>query len=731
MRNEIVNPLFESLVKRAEGYVHPSVSEAGVSLDKGLGFAAYNRTIITIVKGLISDFSYAINTYPATKIQREFKSTFKTNLAAIGNKINTVKTAELQTSEVVLPGIEAEYTRFKNSISKETEYDPKMFEQWIGLFDKMMNARKSAISDIIKKMGEISTVEDKGSLPDVIRLSLQKYIESFSNEIKIVESAYVENEYNSDRVLEHLSNSNVCVDFKTYSKIVNEGIFDFIIGSKKDRQANRGRKDLITKTETLKARLDSVMARIAASRNDASEKSLKALDKEATFNNIYKRINSIEGKYGEGVDPKGINWDEETKRLNAVTMLFNNELQEFEDLYKDEVEGTQDYANVLIAIPTLKDHLDRAEGAKNSLSTESLNVQNNYKIKLSADAAAAAEAAKKKKEEEKPEEEKPGKSEFQIKEPIKRGSKDKDNIKKFQKLTIDKMKGLKGKSKEYDKFAKYGADGIFGKSTDAFIKFLKKGFKIKDTSSDITQELIDKISSDDGKINDSYSYPYSLHEEFDLKAARGESSEDGPKATTKEDVKTAKSALKGNAKEIMKSAPKLSADTVKKEIDSAVAKAKEEWSKDQAVKELKEIGAKENPDYGKNGQMAVATATGIRFYSNGVALRLFDKKMGTYSVKNDEFKGDDGSKDKLSILMKSGIPSKYAVAFGKFNSDPAKACKDCLSWSNDTITILNSAFKITYNKSLDKYLAGKLSTWYSGVNDDVDKFRKKFASVLS
>ena len=81
--------------------------------------------------------------------------------------------------------------------------------------------------------------------------------------------------------------------------------------------------------------------------------------------------------------------------------------------------------------------------------------------------------------------------------------------------------------------------------------------------------------------------------------------------------------------------------------------------------------------------------------------------------------------------MKTGIPSKYAVAFGKFNSDPAKACKDCLSWSNDTISILNSAFKITYNKSLDKYLAGKVSTWYGGVNDDVDKFRKKFTSVLS
>jgi hypothetical protein len=82
-------------------------------------------------------------------------------------------------------------------------------------------------------------------------------------------------------------------------------------------------------------------------------------------------------------------------------------------------------------------------------------------------------------------------------------------------------------------------------------------------------------------------------------------------------------------------------------------------------------------------------------------------------------------------LAKSGIPFKFSNAFSQFQYDPAKACKDYKGWSAGTVSILNKAFKITYNKSLDKHLANKLSTWYGSVNDDVDAFRKKFASVLS
>jgi len=512
MRNEIVNPLFESLMKRAEMYVHPSISEAGTSPSKGLSFAAYARTQIKIVQGFISDFSDAIMTYPPTAIARDFKKTFKTNLAAIGSKIDTVKTVDIQSVGIV-NGISAEYDRFKAEIAKEKEYDPKIFAEWISYFDKMMEEEKTAIVEINKKMDEINKLEKQGEHPTEIANALQEYIKTFSEEIK--ESVYPKISYNSNSVLEYLSDNNICVDFKTYSKIVNEGIFDFVIGSKKDREANRNRKDLIIKTEALKSRLDSVMNRIAAARNDAGSKGLKILDKEATFNDIYKRINSIESKYGEGVDPKGVNFGEETKRLNDVTELFNNQLKEFDTEFAKQQQSSDDYSNVMIAVPTLKGHLDKATGSKNSLRDVSQQAQNNYKIKLSTDAAAAAEAAKKKKEEEKPEVTGSGKSDLQIKEPIKQGSKDKENIKKFQQLVVDKMKSLKGK-KPYDNLAaSSGQFGNFGNKTAAVVKYLKSGFKMKDKSSDITQELIDKISSDDGKINDSLL----INEEFDVKAA--------------------------------------------------------------------------------------------------------------------------------------------------------------------------------------------------------------------
>jgi hypothetical protein len=510
MRNEIVNPLFESLMKRAEMYVHPSISEA--SVDQGLGYVPYARTMITLVQELIGNFTYAISTYPPTKIARDFKKSFKTNLAATGAKIETTKLIHDQTNGIVLVDIDAEYTRFKAEIANEKEYDPKIFGEWLALFDKMMAEEKAALAILTKKIKEIGEII--GSHPDEIASGIKNYIKDFSDGIKIEESLYKEISYNSDNILENLSNNKVCVDFKTYSKILNEGIFDFAIGTKEERANNKRRKGLITDVEALKARLDSVMNTIAAARNTPL-KNLKCLDFEATFNNIYKRVNSFEATFGEGINPKNVNWGEEEKTFIPILKLFNDKEDVFNKQYNEEKQASGDYANVLIAIPELKDHTDRADGAKKSLETEALKAMSNYKIKLSTDAAAAAEAAKKKKDDEEKKDEPSGKSDLQIKEPIKQGSKDKENIKKFQQLVVDKMKSLKGK-KPYDNLAASTSQfGNFGNKTAAIVKYLKAGFNLKDKSSDITPELIDKISSNDGKINDSLL----INEQFDVKAA--------------------------------------------------------------------------------------------------------------------------------------------------------------------------------------------------------------------
>ena len=67
-----------------------------------------------------------------------------------------------------------------------------------------------------------------------------------------------------------------------------------------------------------------------------------------------------------------------------------------------------------------------------------------------------------------------------------------------QKIIIEKFKGYKPveDSEIFKKFMKYGADGKFGPSTAGLIQGIKAGFLLSDKSSDITQELIDKIQTE-------------------------------------------------------------------------------------------------------------------------------------------------------------------------------------------------------------------------------------------
>ena len=84
----------------------------------------------------------------------------------------------------------------------------------------------------------------------------------------------------------------------------------------------------------------------------------------------------------------------------------------------------------------------------------------------------------------------------------------------------------------------------------------------------------------------------------------------------------------------------------------------------------------------------------------------------------------------LKDLVKTGIPKKYKNVIGEFKNDARRACKKYINWSSDTISVLNQMWKGTYGKSLDKEFRSGI---FGGVasDDNVDAFRKKFASVLS
>jgi len=68
-------------------------------------------------------------------------------------------------------------------------------------------------------------------------------------------------------------------------------------------------------------------------------------------------------------------------------------------------------------------------------------------------------------------------------------------VAKFQKAVMDKFKDYEpfDDFELFQKFMKYGDDGMFGNTTKAIVKALKAGFEMDDTSDVITQELMDKI----------------------------------------------------------------------------------------------------------------------------------------------------------------------------------------------------------------------------------------------
>lgn len=78
------------------------------------------------------------------------------------------------------------------------------------------------------------------------------------------------------------------------------------------------------------------------------------------------------------------------------------------------------------------------------------------------------------------------------------GRRKNSEVAKFQKAVADKFKDYKpfDDFDLFQKFLRYGADGMFGNTTKAIVKALKAGFGMDDTSDVITQELMDKIVFD-------------------------------------------------------------------------------------------------------------------------------------------------------------------------------------------------------------------------------------------
>lgn len=724
------NPLFENLLQKAN--VYGRIEEQGDPKDqtKGNLYDDFAKSMIIIGTKFVENYLTAITGYPETPLKNQYLIRIPDRLNNIANSIDETKTVEIQLN-ALLDSITKELQDFLAASQKDGLY-AKHLRKWRDTLRSAFDNYKSAILECIKEAGKNQGRQDPGPISKRLKPSILRIKSSFEAELENkkrelpkenLNSSIDNTRYNRKEIIEKLIDKGVAVDFDSFVSLsaVNEGA---------KGEAKRNAKALLASINSTIGSINGVLSQIYAREGDPRRKDFRSIQMKPTFFQIAGNIEEIRSQITiDGLNLKdrkelvNLPLDQLEEDFKRSQELFTTKKEEYEKSYISEESDLKSIKTIDVISPSINDKVKNGDLFFNKLG----------ELSMLAGQLAQEEINKekeKKPEAKKPEEVKDPVATLKIRDAIKKGTKS-EEVKKFQELVVDKMKDLKGNT-PFDQLAAASKQfGSFGPKTAAAVKFLKAGFGIQDKTSDITQELIDKIASHDGKIKESYS----LFEEFDLKAANASISGNEQKKEIKkiggDDIKSAKKDLAGVKNEISKDVPKIPSGDVKKHIEEAVSKAKEEWNKEQAIKELKEIGAKENPDYGKNGQMAVATANGIRFYSNGTALRLFDKMLGTYSVKNDRFVGVDGSKDKLTALMRDGIPYKYADGFRMFYHSPADACKKYITWDEQSVTILDSAFKAFYKKSLDKHLASKLAGVFSGVNSDIDTFRKKFVSVIS
>lgn len=123
--------------------------------------------------------------------------------------------------------------------------------------------------------------------------------------------------------------------------------------------------------------------------------------------------------------------------------------------------------------------------------------------------------------------------EVKIESPIKKGAGSKkepnEKVRAVQKLILSKFENNKdvNGARVWKNFAKYKPDGIFGNATAGIISPLKAGFKMSDTTSDITQDFVNKLTAikesllESSKVLGFFNF-LKVNEDFDVDAFKKE-----------------------------------------------------------------------------------------------------------------------------------------------------------------------------------------------------------------
>ena len=498
------NPLFESLIKKVQTYENPKMSEQAATPPKGTVFSDFVKSIAQIGTKLVDQYIAAIKSYPDTKIKKEYEKGLPDKLAAILASVDKTKTVGIQVDSL-FKAVKAEATAFFKLGEGDTEV-VKFLKPWRESFRAGFNAYQQAVNsamEYVKQQETAGTAKmtdaEYEMISKAVSASIDGYIKSTKIESTLKDNWGTNESYfyerlssqmnESSSVLDQLISNKICVDFNTYNKILNE--------AKEDRVARRAAKATRINGENLGAQIDAVLSVIGSRLSDPAKAKFKSLAMKDQFMSIATNLSQIQTELTiDDKELKNVNFGELDKQLTNLETLFADKKKSFEEAYAEEEKGSRSFKTLNVATPEVTKYLtdgDTQFGQLSILAQKAANMAAEEAKKPkpatgasgtsgtagSAGSAGSAGAA----------------GAFKLTSTLKRGAKG-DEVKAAQKLIMDKMKNKLKDDPEYKKFAKYGTDGKFGGSTADIVILLKGGLGLTDTSSDITQELIDKLAAE-------------------------------------------------------------------------------------------------------------------------------------------------------------------------------------------------------------------------------------------
>ena len=554
MKNNIYNPLFESLLKKVNDYENPQgISEQDGAV-KGTIFSDYMKAMSQLGAKLVAQYANAIQTYPKTAIKTEYMKTFTDKLKAIENSIDITKTPSIQL-DGLFNNVKTEATAFFGLGAKEDKNLVKYLEPWRDSFRtgfQLYTQAFKSLMEYVKKQEESGQAKISETEKGMMKAGVSKFIASLTasfeknktiTDTKWGEPVVGESLVRDNYVIERLIQNKICVDFNTFNTVVNE--------AKEDRVARRASRAIRPKIEALQANISNVLNQIGGRLGDPAKANFKSLAMAPEFNKIANTLVSIQDELSiDQAELKNVQFDDLNKQVDNLVDLFNSKKESYDKTYSEEEKTLRSSKTLEIATPEVAKFIADGDAQFDALSDLAQNGANLFSADIEKARQDKSQADKVKGESQP---KNPGKkdgeiqkgqdgadwkwdakakvwnkvevadpvstSDIKIASPIKRGTKS-DQVKPVQQLIIDKMKNKLANDETYKKFAKYGADGKFGGSTGSIIIKLKAGLGLDDKSSDITQELVNKLSA----VKESFVFEQEFNMDAYNKASGGSSS---------------------------------------------------------------------------------------------------------------------------------------------------------------------------------------------------------------